>query len=149
VTIETILKYSNIEKTIINLLTIFVLGLSNASDLPSFSWHSSERSTDGIPNLVINFPDGISHDVVLLKKMFPELESSRDSGDDCIYHGYLQHESGVYVTMTGGCPFEDTFEVNHYLSMSFFLSFFHSFFLSFFLSSFLLNIIFLFRNNNH
>jgi hypothetical protein len=44
--------------------------------------------------------------------MFPELESSRDSGDDCIYHGYLQQEPKVYVTMTGGCPFEDSFEVN-------------------------------------
>ena len=92
-------------------LTFVFLALSEASEVPSFSWHRSAKSADGIPNLLINFPDG-SQDEVVLKKMFPDLVSSRDNGDDCIYDGYLQKESGVYVTMTGGCPFEDSFEVN-------------------------------------
>ena len=103
-------------------LTFIFLVLSEASVVPSFSWHRSAKSADGIPNLLINFPDG-SQDKVVLKKMFPDLVSSRDTGDDCIYDGHLQHESGVYVTMTGGCPFEDSFEVNKsFLSFCFCLS---------------------------
>jgi hypothetical protein len=31
--------------------------------------------------------------------------------DGCIFDGFLRTEDKVYVTLTGGCPFEDSFEV--------------------------------------
>jgi hypothetical protein len=31
--------------------------------------------------------------------------------DRCIFDGFLRNEDRVYVTVTGGCPFENTFEV--------------------------------------
>jgi hypothetical protein len=39
---------------------------------------------------------------------FPEASGSDES---CIFHGYLKNEPEAYVTMTGGCPFENSFEV--------------------------------------
>jgi hypothetical protein len=39
---------------------------------------------------------------------FPEVSASNNS---CIYHGYLKAEPEVYVTMSGGCPYEKSFEV--------------------------------------
>jgi hypothetical protein len=43
--------------------------LSNSSETPSFSWHETEKSADGIPNLRIEFPEGQGHDEVILKHM--------------------------------------------------------------------------------
>jgi hypothetical protein len=31
--------------------------------------------------------------------------------DKCIFTGYLRDESDVYVTLTGGCPFDKTFDI--------------------------------------
>jgi hypothetical protein len=40
------------------------------------------------------------------------LYAIRSDVDPCIFEGWLQNESNVYVTLTGGCPYEDSFEVN-------------------------------------
>jgi hypothetical protein len=53
-------------------------------------------------------------DVAILSKVNPipqtSLESDNDV-DDCIFVGHLRDESGVRVTLTGGCPFQYSFEV--------------------------------------
>ena len=63
----------------------------------------------------IHFHDGKPDDVALLKRFNPIARGANEKEEDidkCIFNGYLQHESNVYVTMTGGCPFEDSFEVS-------------------------------------
>jgi hypothetical protein len=34
-----------------------------------------------------------------------------DSIDKCIFNGHLRDEPTVYVTLTGGCPFDKDFDV--------------------------------------
>ena len=64
--------------------------------------------------MAIHFHDGQPDDIALLKYDNPipkGADEDEDSIDKCIFGGYLLRESDVYVTLTGGCPFEDTFEV--------------------------------------
>jgi hypothetical protein len=32
--------------------------------------------------------------------------------DKCIFNGFLRDEPMVYVTLTGGCPFDNKFDVS-------------------------------------
>ena len=83
--------------------------------MPSFTWVQDEFSPDGVPLLSINFHDEQPNDVAILKSYNPipkqalELE---ENVDKCIFNGHLRDESTVYVTLTGGCPFENNFEVS-------------------------------------
>jgi hypothetical protein len=47
-------------------------------------------------------------------------ESDQDI-HNCIFEGFLEKEAGVYVTVTGGCPFSNSFEVSIFLIKIFFL----------------------------
>ena len=65
--------------------------------------------------LGINFNDGKPDDVAILEKYnpIPRQPGERDEDiDQCIFKGVLLHERNVLVSLTGGCPFEDTFEVS-------------------------------------
>jgi hypothetical protein len=44
---------------------------------------------------------------------------SDESVDDCIFTGFLRNESNVAVTLTGGCPFDNTFEVARSVASNF------------------------------
>ena len=85
------------------------------STVPSFTWVQDEFSPDGVPLLSINFHDEQPNDVAILKSYNPipkqalELE---ENVDKCIFNGHLRDESNVYVTLTGGCPFENNFDVS-------------------------------------
>jgi hypothetical protein len=64
--------------------------------------------------LAIHFHDGKPDDIALLKRINPipkGVNEDEDSIDKCIFSGKLLLEKDVQVTMTGGCPFEDSFEV--------------------------------------
>ena len=64
--------------------------------------------------LGINFNDGKPDDVAILERYnpIPRQPGERDEDiDQCIFKGVLLHERNVLVSLTGGCPFEDTFEV--------------------------------------
>ena len=86
----------------------------SSSDLaPAFTWSNIESSADGIPILTVHFPDG-GFDAALLKRFNPIPKRSHEDErniDGCIFEGFLRKESDVYVTITGGCPFSDNFEV--------------------------------------
>ena len=82
--------------------------------MPSFEWVSNGAS---LPQLKINFPDGKGADFANLKhfKIAPAGRNEDPSMvDDCIYDGYLTKEKNVYITLTGGCAFSSSFEVNHF-----------------------------------
>jgi hypothetical protein len=54
-------------------------------------------------------------DVAELKQFNPIPKTLQEKDvdiDHCIFDGFLRNENRVYVTITGGCPFEDTFEVH-------------------------------------
>ena len=91
--------------------------VSGTPQVPTFSWLHDQASPDGVPLLSVNFHDGKPDDVAVLKHVNPipkppkELEKNIDK---CIFGGFLRMESNVYVTLTGGCPFEDHFEVQNY-----------------------------------
>ena len=60
------------------------------------------------------FSDGGDDDAALLKRVNPIPLGSSESESDldgCIFIGNLRDESDVAVTITGGCPFENNFEV--------------------------------------
>jgi hypothetical protein len=38
-------------------------------------------------------------------------DETLESIDSCIFSGFLRNESDVAVTITGGCPFQNSFEV--------------------------------------
>jgi hypothetical protein len=64
--------------------------------------------------LRIRFPDGDKDDVALLKRVNPIPVVSGETEadvDPCIFIGNLRDESDVTVTLTGGCPNENNFEV--------------------------------------
>jgi hypothetical protein len=93
----------------------FSIGLvASSSDLaPSFTWSEDETSGDGIPFLIVNFPEG-EIDAAILKRFNPipmRPDESDQDIDNCIFEGFLEKESSVYVTVTGGCPFSNSFEV--------------------------------------
>ncbi len=82
--------------------------------MPTFTWLEDQFSPDGIPLLSINFHDGKPNDVAVLKQFNPiprqQMEREEDI-DKCIFNGHLRDESTVYVTLTGGCPFDKDFDV--------------------------------------
>ena len=59
------------------------------------------------------FPDGATDSAILRPiNPFPKLDTETDSSiDSCIFSGYLKNEPNVAVSLTGGCPNEDSFEV--------------------------------------
>ena len=67
-----------------------------------------------LPLLKITFPDGKEDDFAVLKH-FDIIPVGRNEDpatkDNCIYDGYLTNEKNVYVTLTGGCAYSDSFEV--------------------------------------
>ncbi len=82
--------------------------------LPSFTWDSAHNSSYGVPQLIIHFPDGGANDSALLNKFNPFQAKHNETVDDCIFTGHLRDER-VAVTLTGGCPFSDTFEVRYFV----------------------------------
>ena len=87
-------------------------GIPNPEPTPAFTW-VGESAFDQIPHLKITFPDGEEDDVAVLMRYNPiplaPHERSEDL-DSCIFHGYLEKEKNVYITVTG-CPFSNTFQV--------------------------------------
>ena len=91
--------------------------------------------SDGVPLLNIDFHDGKITDAFQLESFNPisqqkferhseidelnerqsemdENESENESEmDKCIFRGFLRDDPTVFATMTGGCPFEASFEV--------------------------------------
>ena len=69
----------------------------------------------GVPLLLVNFHDGKANDVAILKQFNPiakQANESEDNIDKCIFNGNLRDDPKVYVTLTGGCPFESNFDVS-------------------------------------
>ena len=91
------------------------LVLGNPLGLPSFEWVSHDNHSSTIPLLKIRFPDGQDDDFAILKH-FNVIPVGRNEDpltvDTCIYDGYFANEKDVYVTLTGGCAFSKSFEVN-------------------------------------
>ena len=82
--------------------------------IPTFTWQKERFSPEGVPLLTVNFHDGKPADVVIFKQLNPierQESESEDKIDRCIFGGLLRDESTAYVVLTGGCPFEDSFEV--------------------------------------
>ena len=82
--------------------------------VPTFSWLHDESSPTGVPLLSVDFHDGTAADVAVLKQINPIARRPHEKEEDidqCIFDGFLKNEDKVYVTLTGGCPFEDTFQV--------------------------------------
>ncbi len=75
-----------------------------------------ERSSEsGIPLLRIKFPDNAEDDFAVLKPFQFESEQPEQAQNDpksCIFSGNLLHDSSVLVTVAGGCPNDNSFEVN-------------------------------------
>ena len=66
------------------------------------------------PLLRIQFPDQGPDDFAILEKVNPIQMSSGEmvtDVDDCIFRGSLKFEPETLVTVSGGCPGENTFEV--------------------------------------
>ena len=87
---------------------------SGLCSAPTFSWLNDESSPTGVPLLSIDFHDGVGADVAILKQINPIPRRPNEKEEDidrCIFDGFLKNEDKVYVTLTGGCPFEDTFQV--------------------------------------
>ena len=95
-----------------NLFQIGSAVFSNA--LPSFEWQSGMQSRSGIPFLKIQFPNNGEEENIILEQFNPiplrDYERSEDV-DNCIFKGYLQNDPDSTVTLAGGCPFEESFEV--------------------------------------
>ena len=63
----------------------------------------------------INFHDGQPDDVAVLKQFNPipkQANELEENIDKCIFKGFLRDEPKVYVTLTGGCPFDNKFDVS-------------------------------------
>ena len=89
-------------------------GQSVNAIVPILSWDPVQVSPDGIPLLNIYFNDGKKNDSILLARYNPiplEDFETQAEVDQCIFNGYLKDEPDVYVTLTGGCPFDQNFEV--------------------------------------
>jgi len=99
-------------------------GLAASSKVPTFTWLEKGFSPSGVPLLSIDFHDGKPADVALLKHYNPipkQVNEREENIDKCIFNGHLRDESKVYVTLTGGCPFDSTFDVSTQLHRQFFL----------------------------
>jgi len=73
---------------------------------------------NGVPLLKITYPpNGTDADYAHFKRFFKAPSPNETEGgktrmlDNCIFHGNLEFESDVYVTLTSGCPYENSFEV--------------------------------------
>jgi hypothetical protein len=87
--------------------------------VPTFTWLENEFSPSGVPLLSIDFHDGQPADVALLKQYNPipkQVNELEENIDKCIFNGHLRDESKVYVTLTGGCPFDSNFDVSYLLT---------------------------------
>ena len=66
----------------------------------------------------IDFKDSQEADLAILRRFNPipagPAERSEDI-DNCIYHGFLEKEKGVHVTVTG-CAYTDNLQVSLYLN---------------------------------
>jgi len=95
-------------------LVLLVAGFAASSKVPTFTWLHDQASPDGVPLLSVDFHDGQPGDVVVLKSHNPlpvqKYEKESDV-DKCIFVGHLRDEPDVYVSLTGGCPFEGKFEI--------------------------------------
>ena len=83
--------------------------------IPSFSWLPSAGKLDGFVHLAIHFNDGKPDDIALLKRYNPipmQPGEREEDVDKCIFTGNLLYEHNVVVTLTGGCPFELSFDVS-------------------------------------
>ena len=57
----------------------------------------------------VSVPD----DVALLERHNPiPWSEHNETVDNCIFSGWLKNESSAHVAMSGGCPYNDTFEVS-------------------------------------
>ena len=86
---------------------------------PTFTW-VGDLASEQVPLLKITFPEGEEEDVAILMRFNPiplaPHERSEDL-DSCIFHGYMEKEKDVYVTVTG-CPFSNTFQVCNLLNFN-------------------------------
>ena len=83
--------------------------------IPSFSWLKVPGAPEGAAHLAINFNDGKPGDIAILESYNPIPKQANEREEDidhCIFKGKLVNESSVHVSLTGGCPFEDSFEVS-------------------------------------
>ena len=103
------------EKKSLKICDFLKLGCVVADKLvPSFTWIRDNGTEAGVPHLAIHFHDGKPDDIAILKRFNPfpkRADETEESIDQCIFTGYLLFENDVNVTLTGGCPFEDSFEV--------------------------------------
>ena len=93
-------------------MIVLFLCLAFGAGLPSFEW--ADDHSGALPLLKITFPDGKEDDFAVLKH-FDIIPVGRNQDpakkDNCIYDGYLTNEKEVYVTLTGGCAYSDSFDV--------------------------------------
>ena len=95
--------------------SLFSTGTAFASNVPTFSWLEDQFSPEGVPLLSINFHDGKPNDVAILEPFTPiprKFKGHDEKIDKCIFRGHLRDEPRVYVTLTGGCPFSENFDVS-------------------------------------
>ena len=84
---------------------------STNGTLPSFSWDPTNLSPDGVPLLIVHFPDGGPDDAAILTPHDPMPLIHKSN---CIFQGHLRNESKAFVMITGGCPKNNSFEVNNW-----------------------------------
>ena len=115
-------KSSIILLQIIQIFKSLVLA-ANVPKVPTFSWQEEPEPPTSLPLLRIDYPDGIHHDFAVLKRFNPFPKTDRELEEDidnCIFNGHLLYEKDVYVALTGGCPYDDHFEVFHFNKTSLF-----------------------------
>lgn len=86
-----------------------------SSPAPKFTWSQEDCSRSGIAHLNVEFPDSDIIDVAILMPANPipkQADEREEDVDRCIFSGFLRDEPDSLVTLTGGCPFEDSFEVS-------------------------------------
>jgi hypothetical protein len=77
----------------------------------SFSWLKDRFSATGIPLLKVALPNDGKSALIHLKQF--EQNDQRKTEVSCIFQGNLEDDPKSYVVLTGGCPFENNFEVFH------------------------------------
>jgi len=83
--------------------------------VPEFSWSSEGCSSSGVAHLSVKFPGSSTADVAILTPANPipkQPDELHEDVDRCIFSGFLQNEQDSQITITGGCPFENSFEVS-------------------------------------
>ena len=94
--------------------SVFSLSVDSTANVPKFSWSQEGCSRDGIAHLNVVFPDSDITDIAILSPANPiprQAEELDQDVDNCIFSGFLRDEPDSVITLTGGCPFEDSFEV--------------------------------------